>query len=352
MVLRGRGTIPALTLDTARVRLPAVYPALRRRIAARRPGDAVAVARTVLSRFPLEHPSGGWQLGRPVCTANLVAVPAGESGGPATVMVKVARTDDEAAALGRHVEALRHLHRDRRLDRWRHHLPHLMGAGTVGPRTYLAETLLPGRSVDAAAWTTSTIGRALRTLDVLHHTTAYMAPVDWRHLEAWIDEPARLVRGLLDEDPGGVDALARACERATADLVGRTLQLGWIHGDFWLGNILVWPDGSVSGIVDWELAEPDQPPFHDVLHAVLYRPRRFGGRELGGAIAALLRRPHLPAQDQALLDRSGAGADPLELRTMLLIYWLRYVRCLGSRPSHGGSWLWIRRNVKAVVDAL
>jgi aminoglycoside phosphotransferase (APT) family kinase protein len=51
-------------------------------------------------------------------------------------------------------------------------------------------------------------------------------------------------------------------ERARA-LYGTSLPVTAVHGDFWMGNILV-ADGAVSGVVDWERADLAAAPFGDI----------------------------------------------------------------------------------------
>jgi len=43
---------------------------------------------------------------------------------------------------------------------------------------------------------------------------------------------------------------------------------GLSHGDLWLGNVL-FKSNQVTGIVDWEWAQPDGLPLVDVLHLLL-----------------------------------------------------------------------------------
>jgi len=51
-------------------------------------------------------------------------------------------------------------------------------------------------------------------------------------------------------------------ERA-ADLAGSILPLTGVHGDYWMGNLMI-RDGRIAGVVDWEFAEPAAPPLRDV----------------------------------------------------------------------------------------
>lgn len=93
-----------------------------------------------------------------------------------------------------------------------------------------------------------------------------------------------------------LDDLASLQSRLSGLRMPRTV----VHGDFWLGNLLV-EGGSVSGVVDWELARDAALPAHDLARfAVAYslyldRHTRPGRRVAG--------HPGLRA------DRWGAGLD-------------------------------------------
>ncbi len=56
--------------------------------------------------------------------------------------------------------------------------------------------------------------------------------------------------------------IARLKEQMS-QLADQCLPLVCQHGDFWTGNIL-WKDGKISGIVDWEHSRLEAPPFRDL----------------------------------------------------------------------------------------
>ena len=67
----------------------------------------------------------------------------------------------------------------------------------------------------------------------------------------WVDAPLRTLTG-----GGGAVLSPAAVAQVRAELcealAGRRVAVGWVHGDFVPGNVLVDPDSArVTGIVDW-----------------------------------------------------------------------------------------------------
>jgi hypothetical protein len=138
-------------------------------------------------------------------------------------------------------------------------------------------------------------------------------------------------------------------------LEGRSLELGWVHGDFWTNNVLVASEGTVTGIVDWERAAPDELPFHDLLQLVLHSPRlETSQRDLGGTVRWLLAGGALAVDEWSLLQSTSCpfSMDAEGLRPMLLLYWLRYVATyLAKVPSQARNPWWVRRNISEMLLA-
>lgn len=78
---------------------------------------------------------------------------------------------------------------------------------------------------------------------------------------------AGAIRHRFGADPAvGTDV--RHLQRLREDLVGERVTLMVVHGDYWLGNILV-DDDAVTGVVDWEEANGEGLPVHDVARFVV-----------------------------------------------------------------------------------
>jgi thiamine kinase-like enzyme len=198
---------------------------------------------------------------------------------------------------------------------------------------------------------------AAETIHVLHRTTASMVEVDEAVAAQWIDAPANdllghgAARGLGSQ----VGALR---DELRAALVGRSLCAGWIHGDYWLGNLL-FEAGKARprGIVDWDAAGEPALPAIDVIHLLLYARRLITGRELGEIIAEILGGQGWPEEERRLLDRyqSWCHGDSLSERHQLLLCWLRHVahhaRQQGDERTLGYR-RWESRNVRPVLASL
>jgi thiamine kinase-like enzyme len=139
-------------------------------------------------------------------------------------------------------------------------------------------------------------------------------------------------------------------------LAGRTLPLGWVHGDFVPTNILVSADGeAVSGIVDWELATPGGPPSIDVVALLLSSRMQRQRRELGRVVRELVRGAPWTEFERGLLDLgcSELPAGQLEPRTLVLLWWLQHAAAnLTKSTRYDRHGLWARWNIHVVLDAL
>jgi hypothetical protein len=84
-----------------------------------------------------------------------------------------------------------------------------------------------------------------------------------------VDGVADILEHRFGEDPelaGDLSALAELRIRLGGQRAPSTV----VHGDFWLGNILIGGDG-VSGVADWEVARMAGVPAHDLARfAVTY----------------------------------------------------------------------------------
>jgi aminoglycoside phosphotransferase (APT) family kinase protein len=200
---------------------------------------------------------------------------------------------------------------------------------------------------------------AAQAIGVLHGSTAATAVGDAGHAERWIDARlADLAAAGAGRDPRFAPRAALLRAELHDAVIGRTLTTSWIHGDYWVGNLLFSQDGAgVRGVVDWAAADPADLPLHDLLHLVMYTRRVVGGQGLGQIVRAQLRAPRLSALEQRLLERH-VGWPPGGLpsyRDALLLYWLRHVAMHARQHGLSGDWryrLWERRNVHAVLGAL
>lgn len=340
------------------VRLP------RRRL----PRDLTATVVAVLASLPDEElpeldstprrragsDSGQWSLHAARTTETGVAVvAAGRAGREPEVIVKVAVAAPTGAQLRRHVAAVRTLSGDTRAGPWLRFVPKILSAGDIEDRFYVVERAIPG--VPAATLMASRSSRAelceaaLSTITTLHRLTARSLVVDQATLDRWVSIPVAVLRR--------VGRLSRWLDRVQDELctflTGRTVEVSWVHGDYWPGNVLA--DGasrSLTGIVDWEFSADDELPAHDGFHFVLFTRLIADRSNLGPLVRDLLRGRPSTAPLRGQLERFVPSGDPQWFRNALLLYWLRHLAAHLGQPATGtNQWVWVRRNVTPVLRA-
>ncbi|MDO8688845.1 MAG: aminoglycoside phosphotransferase family protein [Dehalococcoidia bacterium] len=311
----------------------------------------------------VEHQSGAlppdaWRVQRALWTeADVTVVYTGRRGQPPALVLRLAHTPAGEASLRRQRAALHDLRANPVLGGLQERLAEPLAAGRVAGQLYTVERGLPGRDMREVllgppASSRVPIARALSTIAQLHRSTARSTVVDAGMLDRWIHAPLRQLAPLAHED-GGIRRLAAELDAA---LAGREVRIGWIHGDFWPGNVLVAHDGaSVSGIVDWDLASPDELPMHDLLHFKLSTECLLSGREIGDVVRKRLNEQRRTDQERDLLTdlaQLSFGEGTL-VRAMVLLYWLRFVTTyLANNPRRFGHRWWVARNVQGVLGAL
>jgi Ser/Thr protein kinase RdoA (MazF antagonist) len=152
---------------------------------------------------------------------------------------------------------------------------------------------------------------------------------------------------------------AEACTRLRAELreelLGRTVPAGLVHGDLWLGNILVDArSGSVCGIIDWDLAHEPGLVHADVMHLLLATRAAQANMEMGEVVVRTLASDEWAPHERAALDgTAGLGACSLATRTLLLLAWLAHVSGLPEKSvRYKKSLVWRARNTELVLEQL
>ena len=289
-----------------------------------------------------------------ITEAHLSIVLAGPRDRGPTAVVKVAQAEEPILALTRHERVLRSLHANDRLVAWSPVLPVVLWSGRQRGTTVLVERFIAGYlATDLVADPGQRVGvmrASLRAISDLHQRTRRMTIVDDRLLEAWVHSPARALAGAgVALDRGGLERIA---DEVSAVLMGRTLPIGWMHGDFWLGNVLIGQDGSIAGILDWDRATPDGWAVHDLLHLAVSTRLILEGTDVGMTVASILEDP--ADAIRAMLHDDAAAPDLPDdadaLRASVLLYWLRYVSWPPAASNLQSS-RWVRRNITTVIEA-
>jgi aminoglycoside phosphotransferase (APT) family kinase protein len=299
----------------------------------------------------------GWRTETVIFTSTSVATATVvHSRSPQRYVVKVPWTAAGVEGLRHQAAVLATLRQEPRLPGLRPMLPRCVGQGEIAGRYYCLEEALPGvpagplmvRRTRRAA----VLRAATTAIGDLHAHTRTQTVLDRPAVLAWVDTPLRQLEefGLTRPQPTRLlDAVGRLREELVGVLVGRTVHVSWIHGDFWPGNLLAAPPtGQVTGIVDWDCAASGQLPLHDLLHLHVLARRLAGGDELGDIVVRALHR----GIDQTLGVPVGEVAgwlDTIPERAAVLLYWLRHILLFIDSGGDHGNPRWLRENVERVL---
>ncbi|HTF09195.1 MAG TPA: aminoglycoside phosphotransferase family protein [Asanoa sp.] len=318
------------------------------------PRLAAAVARAA-GATGVAADSSSWRTARVTVTSTcvVVAVVACDAAG-ARWVVKVPTTGESELALTRQARNLAALHTDDRLAGWNDVVPRPLADGEAEGHRYWLEGALPGtpigRNVLRRADGRRLLDAAVDLVEELHARTAAPVRLDYARVAAWVDGPAgRLVPACGSRRYG--DLLLVRLERLRRELAGALAgdwaTGAWVHGDCWPGNVLA-ERATVTGIVDWDRAEPDQLPLHDLLHLYVLARRMTTGVELGDVVLRALRHG-LPEALGVSTERVAAWLGGLPERSAVLLYWLRHVSLFIDSEGHRDNPRWFRGNVERVL---
>lgn len=264
--------------------------------------------------------------------------------GSVELVVKLSTSPSCDRCLSRHAERVIAL-RDRDDRGYRELIPRILDLATVGQRTVVVETLLPGSVPDGVSDAES--AAAIAAVARLHSGTARTMVVTPALLEEWIDAPSAHLRG-RNRGAGYAGEIDRMVAFLHGGLIGRTITVGCTHGDFWPGNVLMTdtPSGpDVTGIVDWENGTDIGLPDFDHVHWYLAtRPA-----ELGTAVCRVLDEPE--RLDRYLTSVGSPRPNPhLDPEVLVVFAWLWHVANTGMRSTRQGPRrVWFARNVLPVV---
>jgi hypothetical protein len=209
----------------------------------RLPRSLPSTVRAILAELPgegLEPGSSDWSVheARPTDTG-IAVLKAGRGAAEAEVVVKVATSPTVGAQLRRHEAAVRALRAEAQLGSWERFVPAIVAAGEAAGMTYVVERAFSGVPATSLLKDDGRRGRllsdGLSLLAELHRATAATVVVDDAALERWIAGPLDGLRQLGRHRM----ALERVGGELRQFLSGRSVEVSWIHGDYWPGNLLV-----------------------------------------------------------------------------------------------------------------
>ncbi len=296
--------------------------------------------------------------------SGVVVISIAQPSQPPTVVLKLPQSPNGVASLERQAAALTALLTDSRLGDWGALLPQPLATGDIDGQFFLAERALPGREArfllhDPAACL-RVHDAAIAGISQFHRRTASTVTVDGDLLERWVDRPLAIIRrsSVLLPMAGHVNRHLQEIEQELhSELLGRSVRIGWIHGDFWVSNLLVTAGGSrLTGIVDWERSAPDELPTHDLVQ-LLIQTRRLMARqpEISEALRELLSGGDWTPRERRLIEAANLSdiSDPDDRRVMLLLYWLRYLaNYLTQYPERAHDQRWVAKNIADVLRCI
>jgi hypothetical protein len=338
--------------------LGAATPWLRHRLtrplgSIRRAEVLQRVISTALATF-LHGELAGWRVyGRLDGRSGNVVVRVGpddHSGG----LLKISDTPWGRTELERQSAVLEAMHADTRLGSWRRLLPRVIAAGPVRGSYCVLETRLPasdgGLDLSDPDRRDRLETAAIAAVYELSRSTAQHVAVTARETARWVSEPMTRVRSVVGD---GDRRILREMEAVlSAQVAGRRVVTGWVHGDYHPANILCDADGSIVGIVDWCAAQSDGMVVLDVVNLLLSTEMSARRQELGTVVSLWLRQDGSPASPRLENVQQSLDSDPIEARTLILLAWLRHVaQFIATEPPGVINPLWTRRNVRPVIRA-
>lgn len=240
------------------------------------------------------------------------------------------------------------------LGEWRNFLPKILYEGEFEKQSFWVEKCLPGLSgLDAMRNTDdrqTILLSAIAVIKHLHLKTMKETIVDDALLKKWIRIPLeQIIHSPLVYlyRPSRI-ILKKLGKELEESLNGKKVITGWIHGDFWPGNILVDPNSNkVIGLVDWEDFEMDFPLSFDLVNMMVSTRRVGNTNELGAIILALLKEDAWHTNEMLIWkeQEEKLGGHYLPLRESLLLFWLHHISVSLKKSWHySANPLWIYGN--------
>ncbi len=308
-------------------------------------GRTLSIASTVLTRSDV-----------------VVAMLADRATGQVRATLKLPLTPDAEWSLARHRHVIMTLHDLPELRPFCSLVPKAIAWGSHAGHPYFVETALQGRPasdlVDQIGLLSDVQQSAARALLLLHTATARRSVIDEATFQRLAGADLQWLTQLAGSWPSSALLLRKLeqLERLLRDrLLGRELPLAWIHGDFWLGNLLVQgPREPLTGVIDWDRAAPQEIPLHDVFHLLVYTRKLVRNSEPGEEVVDYLLPAAFGRQERTLVDTAIAALDLPDsadfLSAMALLYWLRGAAVNLTRyPAFRTDGKWLSKNAFLVL---
>lgn len=276
----------------------------------------------------------------------------------ASAILYLPETDRGIIDFNRRKDVWAVLLKDQRLADWGYAFPRLLGEGQFKNRPYWIVEYLPGVGLDTMLHgdkSSSIMRHAVEAIGSFHKKTSKEIVVGDELLDKWIFIPINIIlrSPLRFYHKGSRQILNRLGLELASTLRGKRVVISWIHGDYWPNNILVSEDGTqITGIVDWDLAQPDDLPSMDVVNFLLSAYREIWGMELGSVIVKNYESDAWESNVQGIWDQEIQWLNNTvpNLKNTLTIFWLRHLSAnlLKSR-RYSLNPVWAIRNFYIVM---
>ncbi len=306
-----------------------------------------------------------WQVQYIVQTqTDRIVLALGPEPGPALILVKLPTSQEATLSQERQAEALSILNANPALEDLRPLLPVPLAHGKIENQPFSIERILPGMDARLIAKYPDRMAQveseAIRSITRLHHNTLSQRVFNEAEWRARVGAPLELVCETLQRIPGSQPYLlsvTRLGAELQQALVGKSIALSWVHGDFVPDNLLVdLREGHLSGILDWELAEPDGFPILDIMQLLMATRRETQHKELGRLVVDLLKNPNTWSSHERSLIESALSDLPghaLNFRQLLLLFWLQHISGnLTKATRYRRHIWWIYANIYPVLQVI
>lgn len=229
-------------------------------------------------------------------------------------------------------------------------VPHLLGVGTYADQAYYAETRCPGaQAEDAGVSSDAALNAACTLLASFHRHTAARSVLSPELCDEIVGANFSGLR--MQSEPVGQARLDAIQTWLTSQLTGRSIYIGFTHGDFKLGNLLFAEGTSRPCIIDWDCSRLRGFPFLDYLMLLTYK---IGG-DLGGRLGSAYIDHILPwrlAPADARIGDQVLGAMDVAREEFLALRVLLWFSILRDRQETFLKFhpVWRASNVMTVLD--
>lgn len=305
-------------------------------------------------------PADDWRIQRvfySLSDVNVLVI--GPDNNTISAVLYLPKTDRGIADLNRRKKVSAQLSVDERLMDWQKYFPHILGEGVFQNRPYWIMEHLPGIGLDTTLHDHDIqrfLWLAVEALSHFHQRTAREVVVKDEALDEWVFSAIRAIlqSPLIFSYRKSRVILERLGVILANALRGEKVLVSWVHGDFWPNNVLISKDGKqITGIIDWDLSQPDDLPLLDIVNFLLSAGREMRGSELGEVIVETHKLGAWSDKSlQGIWDQEiqRLGCDIPSIRDLLMIFWLRHISAnlLKSR-KYSVNPIWINQNYRFVM---